>query len=159
MSKGFSLAGDAVARGLKITRTTHMLVLAVVAGVASNATVAMQYSGLAGQIVLAVLIFASLAAGMSAISTDIYSRSSQTISNLRSIGATRGSISSAVTFPVLVYSAIGSVLGAGIGAAIGASFGHPGPGNIAVDVLAVVLTASAASVAGVYAGGRAAWRS
>lgn len=137
-----------------------MLVAAVATAVAANATVAVQFTGLGGEIVLLALIFGSLAIGTSAISADIYARSSQTVSNLRSIGASSRSISSAVLLPVLVFGIAGSALGAGVGAGLGLTLGGPGgPVTILTEVLAVILTSSAASAAGVFAGGRAAWRS
>ncbi|HEV2138798.1 MAG TPA: hypothetical protein VGR53_08140 [Nitrososphaerales archaeon] len=149
-----------LARGLKITRSTHLLVAAVATAVAANATVALQFTGLAGEIVLLALIFGSLAVGTSAISADIYARSSQTVSNLRSIGASSRSISSAVLIPILVFGIAGSALGAGIGAGLGLTLGGPGgPVTILIQVIVVILTSSAASAAGVFAGGRAAWRS
>jgi hypothetical protein len=143
-----------------MTRSTHLLVAAVATAVAANAIVAVQFTGLVGQIILLALIFGSLAVGTSAISTDIYSRSSQTVSNLRSIGASSRNISSAVLIPVLKFGIAGSALGACVGGALGAALGSPsGLATILTEVLAVILTSSAASAAGVYAGGRAAWRS
>ena len=106
------------------------------------------------------MIFGSLAIGTSAISADIYARSSQTVTNLRSIGASSRSISSAVLIPVLVYGIAGAGVGAGVGAGIGIALGGPGgPVNVFIEVVAVILTSSAASAAGVFVGGRAAWRS
>jgi len=135
-------------------------VASVATAVAANAMVAVQFTGFAGQIVLLGLIFGSLAVGTSTISADIYSRSSQTISNLRSIGASTKSISSAVLLPVLAFGIAGSAIGAGFGAALGATLGGTiGFTTILTEVVAVILTSSAASATGVYAGGRAAWRS
>ena len=132
---------------------------ALATAVAANATVAVQFTGLAGEIVLLALIFGSLAIGTSAISADIYARSSQTVSNLRSIGASSRSISYAVLLPVLVFGIAGSALGAGVGAGLGMTLGGPGgPVTILIEVLAVILTSSTASAAGVLVGGRAAWR-
>jgi len=161
MSRGISVQeGQLLARGLKITRSTHLLVAAVATAVAANAMVAVQFTGLTGEIVLLALIFGSLAIGTSAISADIYARSSQTVSNLRSIGASSRSISSAVLIPVLVFGIAGSALGAVLGAGLGMTLGGPGgPVTVLSEVFAVVLTSSAAAAAGVYAGGRAAWRS
>jgi predicted lysophospholipase L1 biosynthesis ABC-type transport system permease subunit len=161
LSRGISIQeGQLLARGLKITRSTHLLIAAVATAVAANATVAVQFTGLAGLIVLLALIFGSLAVGTSAISADIYSRSSQTVSNLRSIGASSKSISSAVLVPVLAFGIAGSALGAVVGAALGITLGGSSAMlTVLVDIFAVIGTASAASAAGVYAGGRAAWRS
>ncbi|HEV2225499.1 MAG TPA: hypothetical protein VGR56_01690 [Nitrososphaerales archaeon] len=160
MSRGISLhEGQLLARGLKITKSTHLLVAAVATAVAANATVAVQFTGLAGEAVLLALIFGSLAIGTSAISADIYASSSQTVSTLRSSGASTKSISSAVLIPILIFGIAGSALGAGIGAGLGMTLGGTdAPVTILTQVIAVILTSSAASAAGVFAGGRAAWR-
>ncbi|MDG6909426.1 MAG: hypothetical protein JRN08_03565 [Nitrososphaerota archaeon] len=160
MSRGFSIHESAlVARGLGMTRSTDIVVGSVTAAVAANATVAMQFTGLLGAAVLAVLVFASVAVGAWGVSTDVYRRSSQTVSNLRSIGATKGAISAAMAVPLVLYGAAGSTVGAGVGAVIGLLLGgSPGVG-LAVEVLAVVAASSAASASGVYYGVRGAWRS
>jgi uncharacterized membrane protein YgaE (UPF0421/DUF939 family) len=160
MSRGLSLQeGQILARSLKVSKSTRLVVATVAAAVAANAAVAMQFTSFTAQIAMLVLIFVSLAAGTSAISSDIYSRSSQTISNLRSIGASSRSLSSAVFFSVIGYGVAGSALGAGIGAALGLSLGGQGGAvSVLVAVLAVVLASSAAAAAGVYAGGRGTWR-
>ena len=148
-----------VARGLKMNRSTNLVVASVTAGVASNATVAMQFTAALGQMVLSSIIFATVAIGIWAISVDIFSRSGQTISNMRSIGATAAGISSAILVPVMLYSAAGSAIGAllgiGIGVLVGAS---PGLG-LALEFIGVVLACSMASAVGVYAGVRTSWRS
>jgi hypothetical protein len=161
LSKGISIQeGQLLARGLKITRSTHLLVATLATAVVANATVAVQFTGPIGQVILLALIFGSLAVGTSAISADIYSRSSQTVSNLRSIGASSRSISSAVLLPVLGFGIAGSALGAVAGAALGITLGASGGVlTVLTEVFAVIVTASAASAAGVYAGGRATWRS
>ena len=161
MSRGLSiLESQLLARSLKVTRSTHLLVASVTAAVASSATLAMQFTGPLGEIAMSAVIFASLALGTWAISSEIFSRSSQTISNLRSIGATRRSLSSAVLMPVLVYglagSALGAVIGVGLGLALG---GFAGAIVLLLEVVAVILASSVASFVGVYVGGRAAWRS
>ena len=149
-------ASDLVARSLKISRTTRMTVAAVVAAVALNASVAIQFLGAPGQAVLLGLIFASVALGLSTISMDLFSRSSQAVSNLKSIGATRKSISYAVIFSMISYGAAGAAIGAATGTGLGAALGSPGAStaNLVFDVVEVTVAASAATVAGVYAGGR-----
>jgi predicted lysophospholipase L1 biosynthesis ABC-type transport system permease subunit len=161
MSRGLSVnAGNLVARSLRVTRSTHLLVASIAAAVASNAALAMQFAGLIGLIVAPVLIFATLTVGVSAISSEIYSRSSQAVSNLRSIGASSRSLSSAVLIPVLIYVVLGAALGAIVGAGLGmAMAGSQGAAALLMDIPAVVLACSAASAVGVYVGGRAAWRS
>jgi hypothetical protein len=161
MSRGISLReGQILAKSLKVSRSTHMVVATVTAAVAANAAVAMQFTGPTAQIATLILIFMSLAVGTSAISTDIYSRSSQAVSNLRSLGASGRSLSNAVFFSVIGYGMAGSALGAVIGASLGISLG--GQGGIVsalIAIFAVILTSSAAAAAGVYAGGRGTWRS
>ena len=86
-------AGSVVARSLRISAATHAGVAAVAAAVALNAIVAMQFLQTAGQAVILAAVFALLCVGLSATAMDLYSRSKQTLSNLRSIGASRGRIS------------------------------------------------------------------
>ena len=161
MSRGVSLQeGQLLARSLNVTKSTRQVIATVAAAVAANAAAAIQLTGLIGQISLLVLIFVTLSAGTSAISSDIYARSGQTIANLRSIGASRRSLSSAVFFSVIGYGVAGSALGAGIGAALGIAMGGQGGAvTIMVTVLGVILASSAAAAAGVYAGVRRTWRS
>jgi len=160
MSRGLSVhEGQLVARSLKVTKSTHLLVASIAAGVAVNASVAMQFTGAVGPFALSALIFASLSIGTWAISSEIFSRSSQTVSNLRSIGATSRSLSSAVLVPILVYGVLGSAVGAGAGAIIGVSLGGPIGLGVFFETLSVVLSSAAAAAVGVYAGGRRAWLS
>ncbi len=157
MSREFAVhASDLVARSLKISRATHMTVAAVVAAVALNATIAIQYLSALGQAALLVLIFFSVAGGLSAISADLYSRSGQAVSSLKSIGATGKSISYAVIMSVVGYGAAGAVFGVLVGAGFGAALGNGGVSATAllVEGLGVIVAASAATAAGVYAGGR-----
>ena len=153
--------GDMVARSLSITRTTHALVAVVTAAVTLNAMVAMQFIGLLGQAVLLSLVFVTLAAGLSAVSLEVYSRSGQAVSNLRSIGATSGSLSKAVLVSIIGYGAAGSALGAAAGAGLGAALGGPSVAGVTAlaEGVGVIVAASAATAAGVYLGARAAWRS
>lgn len=154
-------ATQMVARSLKISRTTHIVVASLSLGVALNAAVAMQYLGITGQAVLLAIVFASLVAGSSAVSMDVYSRSSQVVSNLRSIGASKNSVSSAVVFSMIGYgaggAAIGGVLGVPIGAVLGG--GTVVGTTILIQVIAVVVAASSGMSAGIFFGARAGWRS
>ena len=161
MSRGVSIQeGQLLARSLHVTRSTHVVVASLAAAVAANAAAAIQLTGLVGQIALLVVIFVTVAAGTSAISTDIFARSSQTIANLRSIGASSRSLSNAIFFSVIGYGVAGSALGGGVGAALGIALGAQGGAFSALlAVLGVILASSAAAVAGVYAGGRRNWSS
>ena len=161
MSRGVSLhEGQLLARSLKVSKSTHVVVASVAAAVAANAAAAILMTGTVGQIALLALIFVTLAAGTRAISSDIYVRSSQTIANLRSIGASSRSLSSAVFLSVIGYGIAGSALGAGLGAALGVVLGGQGSVvSLSIAVLGVILASSAAAAAGVYAGGRRTWSS
>ena len=150
-----------VARSLHISRSTHLVVASVAGGIAINAALAMQFLGLAGQAALLAVVFGSLAAGAWAISMDVYSRSGQVVSNLRSIGASRNSVSSAVVLSTLGYGAGGAAFGAMAGAALGAALGGAGAlgGVFFVQLAAVIFAACAGLSAGVFFGARASWRS
>ena len=153
-------ATQMVARSLKVSPATHMVVASVSAGVAVNAAVAMQFLGLEGQVVLLAVVFVSLAAGSSAVAADIFSRSSQVVSTLRSIGASRSSVSSAVVYAMIGYGAGGAALGGVLGAALGSALGT-GTMDLAatIELAAVILAACAGMSAGVFAGARRVWRS
>lgn len=149
-----------VSRSLRITGSTRMIVAAVSGAVALNGTIAMQSVGTAGQLVVVAVIFASMAVGALAISNDVFTRSSQAVASLKSIGASKRSISMAVVTSVVIYGAAGSALGAVVGGALGAGLvGGAFGGGLLVEVFAVVASSCAAIAAGVYAGSRAAWRS
>ncbi len=152
-------ATQMVARSLKISTSTRLVVASMAAGVALNAAVAMQYVGLGGEFVLLAVVIASLAAASSAVSLDVFSRSSQVVANLRSIGASRGSVSSAVVVSMVGYGAGGAALGGVIGAMLGAALGGGALGGTMLVQLAAVIAAAAAGMsAGIFLGARAVWR-
>lgn len=159
MSRVTLSAAQVVARSLKITRATHLVVASVAAAVTINAAVAVRLVGLPGQAVLLAVVFATLAVGSSAVSMDVYSRSSQAVSNLRSIGATRNTVSSAVAYSMMAYGAGGAALGGVVGVAIGGVLGGAGTsgGTVLVQMVAVIFVACAGLVAGAFAGARQAW--
>jgi len=161
MNRGVSLhEGQLLARSLNVSKSTHVVVASVAAAVAANAAAAMQLTGPFGQVAMLALTIATLSIGTSAISTDVYARSSQTISNLRSIGASRGSLARAVFFSLIGYGIAGSALGGGLGGALGLTLGGAGGAvSVAQSVLGVIFASSAAAAIGVYAGGRRNWRS
>ncbi len=159
MSRLFSLhESQLLARSLKISRPMRLVVGTVAGAIAANAAAAMQLTSDTGEVAMIGLLFVSLALGTFAITSDIYSRSSQVVSNLRSLGANGRSISSAIFLAVIGYGAAGSALGAGVGTAVGASLG--GQSSLVsslVVVFAIVLTCSVAAATGVYVGGRRDW--
>ncbi len=160
MRAGVSIrSGQVIARSLKITRATSTLVAAVTAAVALNAMVAMQFIGSAGQIALLALVFISLAIGSLAVSVDVYSRSSQAVANLRSIGASKGSISSALAVAVVGYGAVGAVLGAAVGGVTGLALGGGWGVSLLAESVGVIAVASGATAIGFYVGARRAWPS
>ncbi len=152
--------GNPVARSLKITGSTHLMVATFSAAVALNGAAAAQALGVAGLAVVVAIVFASLAVCSAAISVDILRRSGKTVSDLRSIGASSSSISSAIFSSVLAYGAAGSAVGAVVGAVLGSVLAGPGFAlSTAYGVIAVVVASSAALATGTFAGGRATWRS
>jgi len=126
-----------------------------------NAMIAMQCVGFDAQLALLAIVFVTLAVGTLALSSDLYSRSSQTVSNLRSIGASKGAISSAFALAIVAYGVAGAVVGVAAGSALGFALGSSGAGAISlvVESLGVMVAASTATSAGFYAGARSAWRS
>src|SRR5579863_1136194 len=160
MKSGFTAGGNVVARSLKITRATHVLVAALMAAVCTNVMVAMQFVGLGGQAALVVLIFATVALATSAVSADLFSRSGQAVANLRSIGASMRSLSTAVLTAVLVWGVIGASVGTGLGLAMGLLLGGTSAGSsIFLDGGVVICASAAAIAAGVYAGAKMSWHS
>lgn len=153
-------SGQMIARSLRITGTTHTLVVVVSAAVALNASVAMQYLGLVGQVVLLAVVFASLSLGSLAISRDVYSRSGQAVANLRSIGATGSNTSRALAVAIVGYGIGGAALGAFAGSALSFALGA-GTGAVSTlsESLAVMAAAAGATAAGFYEGARMTWRS
>ena len=160
MSREATVSATAmVARSLKISGPTHLVVASVSAGVAVDAALAMQFLGLGGDAAILVTAFLSLAAAAAAVSMDVYSRSAQVVSNLRSIGASRNSVSSAVVLSLIGYGGAGSVLGGVVGTALGASLEGAGAagGTMVIQLVAVVLAACGGMSAGVFYGARASW--
>jgi hypothetical protein len=154
-------ANQAVARSLKVTRTTYMVIAATTAAVVANATMAMQTMALSGQLVVLAIIFVFVALASSAISADILGRSSQTLANLRSIGATRRSIYGGVLFAIIGWGLVGAVLGVGLGSLLGAALAGPSAAGLPYyggAVLALVVSGGA-TASGVYFGVGMAWRS
>ena len=149
-----------VARSLKVTGSTRGISAAMATGVALNAGVAMQFVGVTGELVLLLVLFASLAAGGYAISRDVCTRAGPSLSSLRSIGATSSSLSSALTLSVLFYGIAGAHLGGAVGLALGQYLGGSAMSApyLLLDVGGIAVAALAATAAGVSMGVRAAWR-
>jgi len=159
---GFSFLSDGlVTKSLKMTRATSLLVASLTAGISVNVMVAMQYVGGFAQALLSGIVFVTLAVSTSAVSADVFARSEQSISNLRSVGATLKSMTGAILGVVLFWGLAGAVLGTGAGSAIGLVAGGSSPGllGLMVDGLVVILLSAAAMSAGVYLGARRSWRS
>jgi len=162
MSREATVSATAmVARSLKISGATHMVIASVSAGVAVNAAVAMQFLGVGGEAAILAMAFLSLAAAACAVSMDVYSRSSQVVSNLRSIGASRNSVSSAVILSLIGYGGGGAALGGLIGVALGAGLRSSGAlgGVLVIQLVVVVLAACGGISAGIFYGARVSWRS
>ena len=160
MSREATVSATAmVARSLKISGTTQWVVASVSAGIAVNAAIAMQFLGIGGQAAILAIAFLSLAAAASAVSMDVYSRSAQVVSNLRSIGASRDGVSTAVVLSLIGYGGGGAALGGVIGTALGTALGGAGTlgGVLFVQLVAVVLATCGGMAAGVFYGARASW--
>ncbi|MDG7010874.1 MAG: hypothetical protein JRN57_02015 [Nitrososphaerota archaeon] len=152
--------GGPVARSLRISGSTHVMAAAISAAVSLNGTIALQTLGVLGQAAVVAVVFLSVAACTAAISVDILGRSTKAVSDLRSIGASRWSISSALFGSMLVYGAAGSFLGGVVGATAGSAlFGGALGAQTLAEVLAVLAASVGAVAAGAYAGGRITWRS
>ena len=150
-----------VARSLRVTRTTFALVAAFTAFATTNAMITLQFLSVFGQETIFTLLFVSVAVATFAITTDIISRSSQVIANLRSLGAQKIGVASAVFFFLLIYGAAGTVLGAGLGATLGSAMSSTFGLSLATltRAAAALGVSTTATVLGVYAGVRVAWRS
>ena len=159
MSREATVSATAmVAKSLKISGTTQMVVGSVSAVVAVNAAVSIQFLGLGGQAAILAIAFLSLAAAASAVSMDVYSRSAQVVSNLRSIGASRNGVSSAVVLSLIGYGGGGATLGGAVGTALGAMLAAGTPETaLGVQLVAVVLATCGGMAAGVFYGARASW--
>ena len=96
-----------------------------------------------------------------AVSADVFTRSSQAVASLRSIGASTGSLSWAVLGVVLTWGVAGAVLGCGVGAALELGLAGTAGAGIALlsEVVEVVIASAAAMAAGVFVGASMAWRS
>lgn len=151
-------SGGPVAKSLKITGSTRLLVAALAGAVSLNAAMAAQYPGLAGRAVAVAVVFVTLGLASTAVCADILKRSGQVVSNLRSIGASRGNILSAVAGSLLLYCALGSAIGAAAGAPVGAALAGSAAGTL-VSALEIVAASTAAFGVGIFAGGRMTWRS
>ena len=152
--------GGPVARALRITGPTRGLAVALPAAVSLNGAIAAQAVGLLGQAMVLAVIFASVAVCFAAISADVLSRSAKAVSDLRSIGASRGSISSALFGSMLTYGAAGAAAGSLVGTIVGSVLVGPGPGTgTLVDVVFAVAATAGAVAAGSFAGGRTIRRS
>jgi hypothetical protein len=161
MKRGIVFASDGVvARSLKLTRATSILVGALAAGVSLNVMVAMQFVGTLVQALLIVIVFATLGFSSSAMASDVLSRSEQSVASLRSMGATHGGLAGAMLGVVLVWGLVGAALGTGLGSALGmAAGGSAGPLTAIVDGAGVIVASAGAVVAGVYLGARSSWHS
>jgi len=161
MKRGLSFTTDGViARSLKMTKATGVLVGALTAGVTVNVMVAMQFVGAFAQVLLVALVFAAVGFSSSAMASDVLSRSGQSVSSLRSMGATAGGLAMAMVGTVLAWGVLGAVLGTGVGSALGfAEGGTAGVFSSALDGAGVIAAAVAAVAVGVYLGARSSWRS
>ena len=162
MSRGIAFGPDAVvAKSLGLTRSTHTLVAAITTAVTANAMIAIQLLTVVGQTAVLAILFVSVAFATYAVSTDVLARSSQTLGNLKSIGANRGKLTGVVLFNVTTYGAAGTALGSALGGIFGIAFGKfTGlDGSFLAEALSVFVVAAGATGAGAYVGTKTTWRS
>lgn len=150
--------GGPVAKSLKVTSYTYAAVASLTAALAANGMLAAGPLGAAGKALVVAVVFVSLAGVTTALSADVFSRSSQAVANLRSIGASQAKISGAVATSVVVFGAGGALLGAAAGAGLAALVSSSPVGTSLFDALAMVVASSAAVATGAFAGGRISWR-
>ncbi len=152
-------ASKMVSRSMRISRATHLAVATLAAAISLNVMVAVQFIGILGQAVLLAAVFCAVSVALTSISSDIYSRSSEAVSHLRSIGATSKSISKALALSMLTYGGGGALIGALAGAGFGEAFGTSGAGALAliVELTAVLITCAGSVAVGAYWGARVSW--
>ena len=152
--------GSPVARSLRITGSTHAIAAAFSAAISLNGIIAAQALGPIGKAAVVAVIFVSVAACAAAVSVDVLSRSAKAVSDLRSVGASRRSISSALFGALFAYGAAGSALGGLVGAVLGSALAGGAFGVQSIVLVVAAVAASAGAVAaGAFLGGRSTWRS
>ncbi len=158
-----------VARSLRVSRATFSMVAAFTAAVAANAMLSLQLLNGFGQAVVFALVFFFVAVIGIALVVDIFSRSNQAVATLRTLGATKGTVSRPLLVNLLMSGGAGCVAGAVLGGALGAGLGVYGlvpvqgaatgtAGTVVNAILVVVLSLAAMSL-GTYMGVRRAWPS
>lgn len=152
--------GGEVARSLGIRTSTLATVGATSSAIALNGMIAVQALGFVGRISVLAVVFVSVAACSAAVTVDVLGRSAKAVSDLRSIGASQWSVSSALFWSMFAYGALGSVIGGVAGASIGGALMSTAFGAGAAEMVVVVLLACVSAVAaGAYAGGKYKWHS
>lgn len=161
MSRPSFRANSLVARSMRVSRPTGILSAAIAGGVSVNAAAAVQLIGMPQAALLFVLSFVSVAVGTWAISRDVCMRSAHAISNLRSIGAPKSAILSALLVPVLAYGASSAIVGGlagGLAGEMAATGGYQAAAIVVYGALMAAIAAMASGV-GVLAGVKRSWPS
>jgi hypothetical protein len=146
-----------VMRSLRVRRTTLALVGCVPAVVAVNGVVLSQVLGIEGLAVGLGLVIACGLLTTFATLLDLLSRSGPSLAALRSVGARRASLATALLVGVLGFGVAGAVLGTAAGAAISLGVGSAAGGSLLLDALLVIAASAGAVGMGAYAGVGAAW--
>ena len=156
-------ADPVIARSLKVTRTTFSMVATFTAGVAANVMLSAQVLSALGQVAVFALMFAVISIISASLVADIFTRSNQVVTTLRTLGATKGAISKSIVVSLFVPGAAGAAIGAALGGGLGAAGLVQGAlgtglGSIMLNGVVVLAMSLAAIGCGVYAGVRTAWR-
>lgn len=146
-------------KSLRVTKSTLTLVAFVPAVVAVNGMVLTQLLGPTGLTTGLGMVFACTAIAMFLIIADIMDRSTKAVSAMRSIGASRKTLASAILLGLLGFGVIGACLGSGLGAAIAGTIGRSIPtANIVVSASLVMVVSVVGVASGAYFGLMLAWK-
>ena len=169
MRKGIASGSDtSITKSLRMTSATYAMIASFNTAVAAMSMLALLALSVMGQTAVYIVLFAFISVVGSFFVSDVLSRSNQTVTALRAIGATRKFITKSMITSLVLSSGAGSALGAAAGAGLGSGLGAlgliaiQGSGLAAavtvVNGVIVVVLSLAAMGLGVYSGVRRSWR-
>lgn len=147
-----------VMKSLRVGKTTLALASFIPAVVAVNGVVLAQLLGAEGLAVGLGLVFVCAAVATFAMLLDILSRSAQNLSALRTAGARKASLVSAILIGILGFGVAGAVIGTFAGAALTWGVGKVVVTSLLSDILLVIAASAGAVAVGAYVGVGAAWK-
>jgi hypothetical protein len=161
LKKGVILGNDSViARSLKVTNATFLMVGSVTTLMACESMVILGLLNALGEAAILGLTFALGLVITSALATDLVLRSSQSVATLRSLGATRGAVFRSILTSVFIFGVAGTAFGVAAGAGLGLGAGGAASlGGTLVNAALVAVLTLAALGAGVFVGVMRSWRS